>query len=158
MQAKHVLDRFNLWLEQSDKVLEYLAIDDAINLMLGFYREIRIDDCDLANDGDMLLFQWGLEPNSLNPSFRYNLTRHLVVEKTYVDDDGEWIDDSVKQLSLTFCYISNLKLNSLNHGNQWCLHPEDLEQFEAFLRAHPATLAVKHLHAQSIDLSFKHIE
>lgn len=158
MQAKHVLDRFNLWLEQSDKVLEYLAIEDALNLMLGFYREIRIDDCDLANDGDMLLFQWGVEQNGLNAHFSYNLTRHLVVEKTYVDADGEWIDDSVKQLSLTFRYISNLKLASLGEGNQWCLHPEELGEFEQFLRTHPATLAVNHLHARSIDLSFKHLE
>ena len=75
--------------------LATLAVRDGVAAMLAFYRATRADDCDLADDGDMLLFQWG-------PTYLVDGPTPYVVDITrqFIPTGGE--DEDIWQLALTF--------------------------------------------------------
>jgi hypothetical protein len=102
---------------------------EGIASMCAFYREVRADDCDLATDGDMLLFQWGTYDWGRGPRFEVDITRQLIV------GDGE--DGDIWQLHLSFRYRPTDDLGALGRGNVWCQSPAELATFSAFVDKHP---------------------
>jgi hypothetical protein len=112
--------------------LEALTPPEGIHLMLSFYREERVEGCDLDANGDMLLYQWGTYDGGEGELFEFDITRQLIV------GDGE--DDDIFQLSLTFKFQPAESLRQLGKGNHWCHSPEELEELQAFISGSPAFL------------------
>jgi hypothetical protein len=95
--------------------IDLLTPPQAVEAMVGFYRDERTDECDLEARGDMLLFQWGIYDWGDGEFFEYDLTRQLIPA-------GEE-DPPIFQLSLTLQYEPTPALHQLGIGNRWCKHP-----------------------------------
>jgi len=107
---------------------------EAIRHMLGFYRQIRASGCPVEEDGDMLLFQWGVYNWGHGETYSYDITRQFILS----DGDGE-----ISQLSLTVHFSVTDLLRSLKEGNRWCGSPDEADEFESFIRDHEATRVIE---------------
>ena len=94
MLAAEAQQEFERFLAASGARVVDLDVPSAVEAMLAFYAGVRAEDCDLDQDGDMLLYQWGTYDRGEGPRFELNLTRQLMIDGS--DDDEIW------QLSLTF--------------------------------------------------------
>ncbi len=109
-----------------------LDVDGLIEAMVGWYQDVRVVDAvGLDQDGDMVLFQFGVFDFGTGPSFQYDLTRQLVVPGSA--DDGIW------QLSATVHYPVSVSAEDLGRGSRWCPDPAEAAEFKRFLLNHPAT-------------------
>ena len=120
-------------LQASGLTIGGLSVPGAVTQVLSFYREVRVADCALDADGDMLLFQWGVYDWGGGPSFQFDLTRQFI---SGVDDDA------IRQLSLVLQFAPSEQLRALTPGNRWCHSPAQLPEFETFVRRSEAYLAV----------------
>jgi hypothetical protein len=102
--------------------------------MLDWYRDERADGCDLDQEGDMLLYQWGCYDWGDGESFELNITRQLI--------DGAGEDEDIRQLLLTFKYKPTDFLRRVKEGNRWCHSPKGLEDFKSFIGSSEALRAV----------------
>lgn len=110
-----------------------------VNTMLRFYNSVRVDDCILENEGDMLLFQWGTYDWGQGRWFRLNITRQIIPQ--HAEDD----DDEIFQLSATAKFHPSAELDALGFGNQWCSSLDELADFFAFIAT---TAAIQRLHTE----------
>ena len=119
--------------------LEIERIDgtSAVEAMTQFYLDRRADDVDLDHDGDMLLFQWGTYDWGRGPSFQYNIARQFI---TSSGDDEDFL-----QLSITTHFDATDTALRLGRGDQWCRRPEDVTDFLAVVKDHPASAYVAQL-------------
>lgn len=91
----------------------------ALTLMSAFYRDVRADNCILDEEGDTLLFEWGMR----EPCFQLDLTRHFI-------EPGDEDEDGMSQLSLTLQYDRSTALQVLEPGAYQCSSPTELAEFE----------------------------
>ncbi len=134
--AKKELEKF---IKKCDTPMGSLTPAQGIRIMLDFYRDVRADGCELDEDGDMLLFQWGTSECGDSESFQFDITRQFILVES--EDD-----DAMSQLSFTFHFTPSAELAKLEDGNQWCSTPDDLEEFESFITgsgAHGAVAAAR---------------
>ena len=100
--------------------------------MVAWYETVRVADAlGVDDDGDMLLFQYGVFDFGEGPSFHYDLTRQLTV-----DGSG---DDGICQLSVTLHYPVSDPADALGRGSRWCASPSQSGEFRDFVANHPAT-------------------
>lgn len=139
--AKAEFDRF---MADRGWRVESLDATSAVELMTEFYLVVRAEDVDPAEDGDMLLLQWG---DYGRDSFQYDITRQLIT-------NGSCDDDAFLQLSLTLHFEPDATIHG---GNRWCRRPvermsetpqppygdSDVAKFRAFMRAAPAAKYVE---------------
>lgn len=104
--------------------------DVIIACMLDFYRDERVSDCRIEDDGDMLLYQWGTYDWGEGRWFDLNITRQFIPE----DDE----DEGIFQLSASAKFSSTPELEALGSGNQWCGSPDDLPEFQKFVNGSTA--------------------
>jgi hypothetical protein len=136
MTPKTAKSEFERHLHQSHTRITDLTPTEGVRLMLEFYRNVRADGCELGQDGDMLLFQWGTHKFSGERSFQINLTRQFIMAG--LEDE----DVPMVQLSLTFHFAPSAELEALKSGNQWCGMPDTLRDFEAYVTSTAAYQAV----------------
>jgi hypothetical protein len=122
-------------LAAAGKRLPNLTPRQGIAAMLDFYREQRAEDCDIEQDGDMLLYQWGCCDWGAGLFFELDITRQFV--------EGAAEDGSIVQLSLTFRYPRTELRRKVGDGNRWCSTLHELESFRAFILESPALAAVE---------------
>ncbi len=115
--------------------------------MLSFYTESRVEDCNVDDDGDMLLVQWGTYDWGAGEHFEFNVTRQLIRNPS--EDEDIW------QLALTFRYRPDTFLRSLGEGNRWCHHPRDIEVFRATTEQNPPFLAVADRDDSTAELTYE---
>lgn len=116
--------------------------EHALNELVGWYRTSRIHGAELAQDGDMLLLQWGeikplkfTEPTDLRRfesidmtlfepnSYRYiDLTRQVFASTSRPEAE---FDDEGVQMSITLLY--ELSSDSQRGSNIWVPTPADIE-------------------------------
>jgi len=137
---------FEQRLDSSGLVVANLSVRDAVAQMLSFYRDVRVADCPLDADGDMLLFQWGVYDWGVGPSFQFDLTRQFICG---VDDDA------IRQLSLVLHFAPSEQLSALEPGNRWCHSPEQLQEFETFVRGSAAYRAVVEAVPDRVELELQ---
>ena len=125
---------YRAWLRERGLALETAAFDDLLGAMLDWYQEVRFEDAaPLAQDGDMLLYQWG--PYERVDAFECGLTRQLI-------DEADPGDEGTHQLSVTFRFALDDGVRALGSGPIWCGDPSTLEDFRATVSAHPATVLI----------------
>ena len=113
-------------------MVEPVSARRALTLMSAFYEEQRAEDVSLDEDGDMLLFEWGVYHFTGSASFELGITRQFVVT-------GE---DEPYQLHLTLHFTPNDSLRSLKDGSGWCHSPAELPAFRKFVETSAAFRAV----------------
>ena len=144
MKPRDAKKRFNALLKEQGHPLKSLAPGPGIEAMLEFYRKERAEECDLDQDGDMLLFQWGCNDWGEGEFFELDLTRQFIY--------GSGEDDHIRQLHLTFQFEPTESLREIEDGNRWCHSPRDLADFRAFIESSQAIKLVEGLVACSVTL------
>lgn len=115
--------------------------------MLAFYGEVRADGVDLTNDGDMVLYQWGVYSGGGRADrFEWDLTRQFIV--------GEGDDEDIWQLSLTFFFAATPALAAVAAGNHWCPSPDKRSELRAFILSSPAYTAACRERALRVKLRY----
>ena len=104
--------------------------DVIIACMLDFYRDERASDCQLEDDGDMLLYQWGTYDWGEGRWFDLNITRQFIPE----DDE----DEGMFQLSVTAKYSPTPELEALGSGSRWCGSRDGLSEFTDYVKGSEA--------------------
>ena len=133
-------------LRMMKKTLASLLPEEGVEEMIRFYRDIRFEGCDMDQDGDMLLFQWGTNDWGDGEFFDLNITRQVI--------ECNDRDDNIRQLSLTFRYAPNQELTTLESGNQWCYSTKDMSIFGTFVTESAALKAVSRGRPIKVDCSF----
>lgn len=136
--------RFADILEAAGFAPEDVPPEAGIRLMLGFYRDERVEGCLIDEDGDALLYQWGTYDWGEGEAFDLNITRQLI------DGDGE--DEDILQLGLTFRFEPSAELRRAGAGNRWCFSPVELDELRYFIEASPAYAAVASLRPVHVNL------
>ncbi len=139
--------QFLLTLEKAGHQLATLTAEQGVAVMLDFYLEQRANGCSLAEDGDMLLFQWGILTAGKRELFYIDITRQLTI--TEVGADG-----TMRQLSLSFQFPAEEGLRSLPESNRWCMTPDGLSAFRAFIHDFAAWKEVASVKPMKVALSF----
>ncbi len=93
------------------------------------YRTQRLNAAELADDGDVLLFHWGVVDWGDGLHAIIDLTRQIL--RAAASPGG---DPSIWQLRCCFRYPPPL-LNRIKNGKAWCAHPERLTAFVADLKS-----------------------
>jgi hypothetical protein len=145
MQVEKAKQTFGRRLKQGGD-LSALSLAEGVNAMLEFYREVRARGCDIAQDGDMLLFQWGTYDWGDGEHFEFDITRQ------FIEEPGA--DEDIWQLSLTFRFAPEESLRALGSGNRWCHSPQELEPFVTFIRSTAAYTLVVEKRLVSVSLDY----
>jgi hypothetical protein len=124
----------------------------AVEAMIGFYRDVRADDCQSDSGDDMLFVQWGphkwLPPE--HPEFRlgadglpepratfgFTVIRQLIA--------GEPQDDNLYQLRCKFAFPCDGELATIQKDKRWCHGLPELPEFTEFVREQPVLRAAAH--------------
>ena len=109
--------------------LQKLPPLDGVEAMVAFYRDERIDGCDIGQDGDTLLYEWGTWDWGDGLAFELDVTRQVIV--------GAGEDDDIQQLHLTFRYPSAVTGDGVGAGDTWCASPDGIDEFRAFVLSSP---------------------
>ena len=137
-------------LERVADALSSVTAAEGLKAMLEFYRDVRVEGCDLAERGDMLLFQWGLYALSEGERVLIDITRQFI-------DSAEEGDEAMSQLNLTFLYLPDASLRGIDKGDLWCRSPTELASFEEFIQLHPATRGTQALRPHRVTLEYSQI-
>jgi uncharacterized protein (DUF2237 family) len=146
MRAKKARREFERYLSRRGGDVGALNPWAGVDAMLGFYRDVRARDCDIAQDGDMLLFQWGICDWAHGEHFEFNIALQFMVSP------GE--DEDIWQLSLTFRFAPDDALRALDSGDRWCYSPQQVEEFATFVRGTAAYVAVAERRPASVSLDY----
>ena len=146
MKPEAAETEFVLLMGRRGLLLRDLTAEHGIPAMLAYYQEERAEGPSLERDGDMLLYQWGTYDWGRGEFFELDITRQLIL------NDGE--DDDIWQLQLTFRFSPTASLRDLRRGNRWCSTPDELAEFETFIRASQAYQAVAAVKPTSVDLRY----
>lgn len=131
--------------------LAELDVESGIELMLGFYRNQRADDCTVSACGaDMLLYQWGINDWGDGEWFELDLTRQFI-------PGGESEDENIWQLSLTFKFVPTDPFRALASGKKWCPNPKPkgVDYFAGFILASEAFRQAKTGQPVKVELDFE---
>src|SRR5262245_14405764 len=146
MKPRSAKQRFLRRLAATGHGLAALTPPDGIAAMLRFYAEERADGCDVADDGDMLLYQWGAHDWGAGEAFELNITRQFLAA---ADDE-----DEPRQLSLTFRFRPSAALRAVVNGHRWCESPDGLAAFRRSVTRSKAYGAVAALRPAAVSLAF----
>src|SRR3982750_2345731 len=94
---------------------EQLTPRAAIAAMCDFYAQQRAEGAELDQDGDMLLYQWGVYGWDGPEMFEVDITRQFMIT-------GE---DEPHQLQLICYFQPTDALRKINASNQWCPSPDE---------------------------------
>ena len=146
MRAKKAKKEFERYLKRRGVDPADMTPSSGVDAMLEFYGDVRTRDCDIARDGDMLLFQWGTYDWGQGEHFSFDITRQLIV--------GPGEDEDIWQLSLAFKFPPEDGLRALDSGNRWCAAPHQLEEFADFLHSTPAYATVANRSDANVVLKY----
>ena len=139
---------FHEFARQAGIALDSSPPSVGIQTMLSFYQDRRVDGCDPTSDGDMLLFQWGTYDWGEGERFELDLTRQVILPDEE-DDDAIW------QLHLTYRFPTSPKLASLESGDRWCSAPEEISEFEEWVKGMPAYTETANQRASSVLVQYE---
>lgn len=132
-------------LKAGDLALDKLTLVDGVAALISFYEEVRAEGCDVDENGDMLLFEWGAFDWGDGPAFEVSMTRQLV--------ESEVEDDEPRQLRLTFRFNSPAA-GTVRSGNRWCESPDGVPAFRKFISRSGAYKAVRETTPMAVELRY----
>lgn len=147
MNISSIETQFRSLLQSRKRMLEEFSPSEGIALMLDFYRDERVDNCLLEQDGDMLLFEWGCYDMGDGDFFNCSITRQLI--------EADAADDQIYQLRLEFLYTPTEEFRSLVNGNHWCQTPADLETFRSSIFSSPSFLSIQSARPVKMNIRYE---
>lgn len=144
MKPKQSKKEFLKRLEADGRKLATTGVAEGVAAMLDFYADHRAEGCEIDEDGDMLLYQWGMHDSAKGETFQLDITRQFILP----DEDEPF------QLSLTFRFDPSPSLCRITSGNEWCGSPESLAELRAYISGSAAYLAVTNLKPKKVELKF----
>ena len=144
VQRKELESKFRDFL--SDEAIDASEMDlrRGAEAVTEFYRRSRFQLCDLEQDGDMLLYQWGVNDWGDGEFFDIDFTRQLI------DCSDE--DRRITQVSLRFRYPVVRDCSGLKAGNFWCEHVDLTNRFEDDVQTSESFRLGKRLTPDKIDI------
>ena len=125
--------------------IQSLPLSQSFGLLIDFYETQRAADAaPLDGDGDMLLFQWGINKWADGSPFEVNLTRQIIYP------DGE--DQDIYHLALTYAYAMDASFEALGKGNSWVHNPAEAPQARAQILTADPVIRCAALDPSSVDL------
>jgi hypothetical protein len=143
------LSSFKRFLKERDPQFANIAnigVREGVEAILAFYASERAAGT-IANDGDMLLYQWGTYDWGRGRHFELDITRQLIL--------GEGEDDDIWQLSLTFLYEPSDELDAVGSGDRWCKSPAERHDLFRFITEGAAFGAIVDLAPKSVELDYE---
>jgi hypothetical protein len=150
MKPETAQAEFENIIEQSGVSRDRLTSSDGIRLMLDFYRQSRFENCPIEENGDMLLYQWGTYNWGLGPFFQCDIGRQFI-ESEFEGDDG------MSQLSLCFYFYPSEELEELKSGDRWCESPNELGNFESYIKESRAYTKVANMKPARVEILYSKI-
>jgi hypothetical protein len=144
MKSNEVKAAFEEVIEALSPDINRLLPEDGIRGLVKFYQMERIDGCDMENDGDMLLFQWGIYNFTGKNEFQINITRQLLLLE----------EDEPYQLSLTFYYDVNDDNSTIKAGNFWCNNVKDISGFLRMIDKNSTYQVLKDKKAAKVEMTY----
>jgi hypothetical protein len=145
MKARSAKTGFLKRLAAAGLSLDVLTPTAGVDAMLAYYEEERFDGCSFEEDGDMLLFQWGINDWGDGPAFEVDITRQLIV----ADDE----ESEPRQLRLIFRFQSSMGARA-GGQNRWCRSLDELAGFRKFVANSEAFKAVAKETPASVELRY----
>ena len=148
MHSSETKTRFESLLAERGLVLDELQAEQLVEVMLDYYADVRVQDVDDQDDGDMLLFQCGTYDWGSGRSFQYDLTRQVITTEA-ADDDAIW------QLHVTFHFGPTAESDLLGSGNRWCHDPSELGDFTSFIDGSDASAYARSHRPDRVEIGFE---
>lgn len=101
------------------------SVVEVVSLMVGFYAAKRPRGV-AREEGDGLLWQWGIYDNSGIPEFTFDLTRQFI---------RAGVDGAISQLQMTACFSATDELAEFGRGEEWCFDYREAAAFVDRIRA-----------------------
>ena len=128
-----------------------LNATQAVDVILEFYATERADGTvRLDEDGDMLLYEFGVFDWGEGPSFEFGLTRQFI-QASAVDDDA------MSQLELILHYEASDDARDVGHSAVWCHHPDNISEFRAVIESSAAMGFVRGRRVHRTTLRYEHV-
>ena len=136
MRATDALEEFKRYAAARQHDLSRVTGSDVLDLMVGFYRDVRAEGCDPQQDADMLLFQYGTHDWGKGEHFEFDVARQLFLPGAEPNAEGviEDADDDIWQLHLTLQLAPTPELRALGSYDGWCHTPQDVDEFVDTIR------------------------
>ena len=147
MKPDQCIDEYFAHSKVNRETLPDVTPSSGIGKMIAFYRDVRADDCPLEQDGDMLLFQWGMYDWGSGPSFQINITRQFVLDEPDADQ-------AMSQLSLTFHFKPTGSNKAYGKGNRWCHEPSQLIAFMDFIHKQKPFMELVEQNAARVEINW----
>jgi hypothetical protein len=121
------IEDIKLKIESSEFYKNY-NVTQLIKLVIDLYESYRIENTNLEYDGDMLLFQCGVDSLSKD-YFIVDITRQIIPDL----DDIDEATDAMQQLSTTFKFLPSDAAFALSTTSQWCSALNEVDSLRAFI-------------------------
>jgi hypothetical protein len=133
---------FGAFIAQRGAHFDRLSVEQAVEYATDFYANQRVSGTNLADDEDMLLFQWGTFTVGGRERFEFDLTRQFIW--------ASWLSRLVRihvlrwepadatvmsQLNLTLVLEPSAALSELGTGAHWCRSPAEVRRFREMITA-----------------------
>lgn len=123
MTEKQIAKAFADFMEGKGLRVEGLSLSSFPGLIVDYYRGIEFAELKKEEDGDLLLFQYGIYDWGKGSFFEVDFTRQ------YYESFPETDDHSIFQQSFTF-YFDPAKFSEVPSFNIWSNDCADLQTFE----------------------------
>lgn len=150
MKIALAISEFEKFAQQRNFSVDKLLFEDAVYLMLEFYRQVRTDEELLKDDGDMLIFEWGTFNWGDGQFFQCQITRQFILNGL----DG---DDAFSQFRLCLYFDVKSNLSNLKEGHKWCESLFEVDDFKSYIQSTNAYQAVAGIAPTKIDLYYSPI-
>ena len=147
MQAREALEAFKRYAQDHGKGdLRVVTGSEALDLMTGFYRDVRADDCDLESGGDLLFCAWGAFDWGQGEHFELQVFRQFFfppADASVVDGALVDADDYIWHLDLMLSFTPSSELRELGRDSRICQSLAELAAFNQSVRSSAAFAAVQ---------------
>lgn len=124
MQIDDAQNLLNRLITEKGLKLEDITLNDGLCIFNTYYHDYRFENCNLEEDGDMLLYEWGTYSWNDN-LFQISLGRQFI--SNFADGD-----EAFKQLHLIFFYPEGTFNKDLS-GNKWFSNPNNTDEIISFV-------------------------
>ena len=121
------IEDIKLKIESSEFYKNY-NVKQLIKLVIDLYESYRIENTNLEYDGDMLLFQCGVDSLSKD-YFIVDITRQIIPDL----DDIDEATDAMQQLRTIFKFLPSEAAFALSTTSQWCSALNEVDSLRAFI-------------------------
>lgn len=123
-----------------------LDAQQALAQMLSFYRDVRAEGCDIAEEEDTLIWRWKVGSQTESPVLLVEIIRSFI-------EPGTEDEDGMSQLCLSLQFELTDTLRALGKGGSlWCGSPQESEAFERSVLDSHACQALASLKPTAVEL------